>query len=120
MCLQVDLRASTSKDLTTAAMSKLKKDTMVTLVPDQDVTLAESGQLMTVMLFSPIEGSIRRVTDVCASVDACLKSPYLKSLIEVAKVQISCALHADRCTCPAESVEIGSCKHYTGARLDKR
>lgn len=88
MCLQVDLRAPTFKALTTAAMSKPKKDTTIALVPDQDVTLAESGQLMTVTLFSPIEGSVRHVTDVCVSVDACLKSPYLKRLVEVAKVLI--------------------------------
>lgn len=70
-------------------MSRPKKGTAISLVVNQDVTLAESGQLMTITLFSPIENSTRHVTDVCVAVDVCLKSPYLKSRIDVSKVRLA-------------------------------
>ncbi|KAF1975991.1 hypothetical protein BU23DRAFT_578813 [Bimuria novae-zelandiae CBS 107.79] len=56
-------------------MPGLKKSNEVNLV----------GDLMSITILSPVEDSTRRVTEVRASTDVCLKSPYLKMIIDDAK-----------------------------------
>jgi hypothetical protein len=55
----------------------------VSLVFDQDVTMAENSDL-TLTLLSPIENGVRRVTEVAASLQVCKASKWLGPIIKIA------------------------------------
>ncbi|KAJ4294427.1 hypothetical protein N0V90_008117 [Kalmusia sp. IMI 367209] len=61
------------------------KDDAVSLVLDQDVALADTGDLMTITLLSPREDSVRHATEVQVSTEVCLKSQYLGPMIRIAE-----------------------------------
>ena len=67
-------------------MPGLKNDPNISLVVDQDVIMEEGDGTMTITLLSPVEDSMRHVTEVQVSSSVCLKSPYLRTTINVAKV----------------------------------
>lgn len=68
-------------------MPGLKNDSSVSLVLDQDVIMADGDGTMTITLLSPVEDSVRRVTEVQVSSSVCLRSPYLRTIMNIAKVR---------------------------------
>ncbi|KAL5404395.1 hypothetical protein PMIN06_008958 [Paraphaeosphaeria minitans] len=71
--------------LAVIAMPGLKNDPNISLVLDQDVVIADGDGTMTITLLSPVEDSVRHVTEVQVSSSVCLKSSYLRTIINVAK-----------------------------------
>lgn len=67
-------------------MPRLKNEANVSLVLDQDVIITDGDGTMTITLLSPVEDSERHVTEVQVSSSVCLKSPYIRTIISVAKV----------------------------------
>ncbi|KAF2635116.1 hypothetical protein P280DRAFT_536617 [Massarina eburnea CBS 473.64] len=66
-------------------MSRLAgKNTVVSLIFNQDVNIDKSGDL-TITVLSPIENGVRHVTDFLVSTQVCEKSPYLKPIIAMAE-----------------------------------
>jgi hypothetical protein len=68
-------------------MPGLQSDPGVSLVFDQDVVIADGDDSIPITLLSPVEDSVRHVTEVQVSSSVCLKSPYLRTVIGVAKVR---------------------------------
>jgi hypothetical protein len=73
-------------------MPGVKSDAGISLVLDQDVVIADGDGSMTITLLSPVEDSVRHVTEVQVSRSVCWKSPYLRTVIGVSKVKVCCLL----------------------------
>ncbi|KAF2441643.1 hypothetical protein P171DRAFT_456641 [Karstenula rhodostoma CBS 690.94] len=76
-------------------MPGLKGDANISLVLDQDIVMADDDGSMTITLLSAVDDSVRHVTEVQVSSSVCLKSPYLRTVINVAKDPTDITLGGD-------------------------